>query len=215
MPTNPIQVQPEKFPWLDLNRYTFAMGVEKNGLVFVSGQTASAFDPEEKHVLCKGDIVDQAEVAYRKIGVVLEAAGLGYENVVRTMDYVTPQGLPKYRQTAEVRRRYLGDTPVASTGVLVHALLRPDAFIEINAIAVAGKKEALVPDDPDFVHYQDLTYAPGVKVGDKIWLSGMTGHEPGSSASRSFTGDTVAQAERAYERIDKVRGGRAARPSAT
>lgn len=199
-----VTVPPEKFPWLDLRRYTFSLAVQTDDLVYVSGHTASAYDAEKKRVMCKGDIVEQMDIAYQKIGVILEAAGLGFGNIVRTIDYVTPQGLPKYRETAEVRKRYLGDTPVASTGVLIHALVRPDAYVEVNVIAARGAKKAIRPDGPEFEQYRDYTFAPAVQAGDKLWLSGVMGSEPGQR--QRFDPDTGAQAARSYGAIEKVLG---------
>ncbi len=195
MSRNIVQVDPDKFPWLDLRRYTFSMGTEKDGLVYVSGQTASVYDTEEGRVRCKGDIVEQAKVAWEKIGVVLEAAGLSYDNIVRTVDYIAPAGLPKFRHTGAVQEQFMGKSPVASTGVLVHSLLRPDALIEVNAIAAKGNKEAIIPPGPEFERFKQLTYVPAVRVENKLWLTGLIEPEPD---------DTVGQAARCYERMDKV-----------
>ena len=34
MSRNIIEVDPDKFPWLDLRRYTFCMGAENSGVVY-------------------------------------------------------------------------------------------------------------------------------------------------------------------------------------
>ena len=54
MSKNLVHIDPTRFPWLDLGRYTFTMAVESGGLVYLSGQTASAYDPETGRVICKG-----------------------------------------------------------------------------------------------------------------------------------------------------------------
>ena len=195
MARNVIPVDPDKFPWLDLRRYTFSLGTEKDGVVYVSGHTASNYDQEKGRVRCAGDIVEQSRVAWEKIGVVLEAAGMSYDNIVRTVDYIAPPGLGKFRHTGAVREEFMGKSPVASTGVLVHSLLRPDALIEVNAIAVKGKKEAIIPPGPEFERFKELTYAPAVKVDDKVWLTGVITLEPN---------DTVAQAEWCYDRMGTI-----------
>ena len=86
MSKNIIEVDPVKFPWLDLNRYTFCMGAENAGILYLSGQTASEYDPQQGRVVCKGDLLDQTRVIYEKLAVVLEAAGMGFDNVVQTVD---------------------------------------------------------------------------------------------------------------------------------
>ncbi len=174
MSKNIVDVDPDKFPWLELRRYTFCLAAEHSGIVYLSGQTASEYDPDSGKVVCKGDLLDQTRVIYEKLGVILEAAGLSFDNVVQTVDYVDPVGLPQYRQTGEIRRQYLGGTPVGSTGICVERLLRPDALIEVSAIAMAGEKKLVNPYADQFAQ---VTYVPGVDVDGIVWLSGFIGYE--------------------------------------
>ena len=195
-----IEVDPDKFPWLDLRRYTFAMAAEKNGVVYLSGQTARFYDPNDRKVVCKGDLMAQTKVIYDKLGVLLEAAGLGFHNVVQTVDYIDPVALPGYRQTAEVRREYLGDTPVASTGICVERLLLSDALIEISAVAMKDEKQAI---NPGWEQYQRLTYVPAVEAGDTIWLSGITGNVE-VDGKRQYPQDMARQADLCYQTIGEI-----------
>jgi len=208
MSRNVIEVDPAKFPWLDLRRYTFCLGAESHGIVYLSGQTASVYDPEQRKVVCKGDLIAQTKVVYEKLGVVLEAAGLSFDNVVQTVDYVDPIGLPLYRQTGEVRREYLGNTPVASTGICVERLLRPDALIEVSAVAVKGDKRAV---NPGWDRYGSLTYVPGVEVGDTLWLSGYIGSQE-VDGKREYPQDTGRQVELCYQTIGRVLDAAGAQP---
>ena len=208
MGKNIVEVDPQKFPWLDLRRYTFSMGAEKDGIVFTSGQTASTYDPKAGRVICKGDVVEQMRVAYEKLGVILEAAGLGFHNVVKTVDYIDPMALPQYRHTAEVRREYLGATPVASTGICVERLLRPDALIEISAVAMKEEKRAV---NPGWERYQQLTYDPAVQAGDVQWLSGFIGNEE-IEGRRHYPQDTARQEELCYQSIGQVLKAAGAQP---
>ena len=146
MPRNIVQVDPQKFPWLDLNRYTFCLGAESSGILYLAGQTASEYDPSVGSVVCKGDLLDQTRVIYEKLGVVLEAAGMSFQNVVQTVDYIDPSALPQYRETGAIRREFLGGTPVGSTGICVERLLRPDALLEVSAVAVRGGNRLSTPD---------------------------------------------------------------------
>lgn len=203
-----IEVDPGKFPWLDLRRYTFCLGAESGGVVYLSGQTASAYDPRQGKVVCQGDLLEQTEVAYEKLGVVLEAGGLGFQNVVQTVDYVDPVALPQYRQTAEVRRQYLGNTPVASTGICVQRLLRSDALIEISAVAMRGQKRVI---NPGWERYQQLTYVPAVEVGDIVWLSGFIGYDE-VDGKRHYPPQTSRQVGLTYQAIGQVLRAAGAQP---
>jgi enamine deaminase RidA (YjgF/YER057c/UK114 family) len=55
---------------------------------------------------------------------------------VKTTDYVTT--LERYNETAAVRRKYFTNGFPAATGVVVKALVSPEALIEIDAIAMIG-----------------------------------------------------------------------------
>ena len=200
MGKNIIEVDPAKFPWLDLNRYTFCMGAEKGGILYLSGQTASEYDPKLGRVVCKGDLLDQTRVIYEKLAVVLEAAGMSFQNVVQTVDYIDATALPHYRQTGEIRKQYLRDTAVGATGICVERLLRPDAFIEVSMVAMQGEKK---PINPGWDRYGQLTYVPGVEVDNIVWTSGFLGSETVEGQAH-YPQDTARQVELTYGIIGEV-----------
>ena len=219
MPRNIIEVDPQKFPWLDLNRYTFCLGAESGGILYLAGQTASEYDPAVGAVVCKGDLLDQTRVIYEKLGVVLEAAGMSFDNVVQTVDYIDPSALPQYRETGAIRREFLGGTPVGATGICVERLLRPDALLEVSAVAVRGEKRAV---NPGYDRYGALTYVPGVIAGDMLWTSGFVGsEEPAGGSARglnpagqpSFPQDTGRQMGLTYGIVGSVLEAAGAVPS--
>ena len=209
MPRNIIEVDPQKFPWLDLNRYTFCLGAESAGILYLAGQTASEYDPSAGAVLCKGDLLDQTRVIYEKLGVILEAAGMSFDNVVQTVDYIDPAALPQYRETGAIRREFLGGTPVGATGICVERLLRPDALLEVSAVAVAGEKRAV---NPGYDRYGALTYVPGVIAGDTLWTSGFVGNEE-VDGQASFPQDTGRQMGLTYDIVGRVLDAAGAVPS--
>ncbi|MDA1127255.1 MAG: RidA family protein [Chloroflexi bacterium] len=200
MSKNIIEVDPAKFPWLDLKRYTFCMGAENAGILYLSGQTASEFDPEQGRVVCKGNLLDQTRVIYEKLAVALEAAGMTFRNVVQTVDYIDATALPLYRQTGEIRKQYLGDSPVGATGICVERLLRPDAFIEVSMVAMRGDKK---PIDPGWERDGQLTYVPGVEVENIVWTSGFVGNEVVDGQAH-YPQNTARQAEMAYGIVGEV-----------
>ena len=204
MGKNIIEVDPAKFPWLDLNRYTFCMGAENSGILYLSGQTASEYDPKLDRVVCKGDLLDQTRVIYEKLAVVLEAGGMSFQNVVQTVDYIDATALPLYRETGAIRKEYLGDNnPLGATGICVERLLRPDAFIEVSMVAMRGEKK---PINPGWDRYGQLTYVPGVEVEDMVWTSGFVGSED-INGQTNYPQDTARQVELTYGIIGKVLAG--------
>ncbi len=97
-----------------------------------------ARDPETGGIAGKGDIVAQTDFIFRRIGIILEAAGGSFDDVVKTTDYVTT--LERYSETAAVRRKYFRNGFPAATGVVVKALVNPEALIEIDAIAIIERQ---------------------------------------------------------------------------
>ena len=209
MPRNIVEVDPQNFPWLDLNRYTFCLGAESGGILYLAGQTASEYDPAAGAVVCKGDLLDQTRAIYEKLGVILEAAGMSFENVVQTVDYIDPAALPQYRETGAIRREFLGGTPVGSTGICVERLLRPDALLEVSAVAVRGEKRAV---NPGYDRYGALTYVPGVIAGNTLWTSGFVGNEE-VDGQASFPQDTGVQMGLTYDIVGSVLEAAGAAPS--
>ena len=118
--------------WSD--KLTYSAAVRGAGLLFLSGMTASGADGR---VVCEGDLAGQARYIYlQKMLPVLQAAGLGFADVLETVDYVTT--FEGYEKTAQVRREVFGGAAFpAATGVQVAGLIRRGALIEIRAVACA------------------------------------------------------------------------------
>ena len=66
----------------------------------------------------------------------VEAAGGNAGSLVKTIEYVTPAALPRYREVAGVRAKLLSEPFPASTGLVCEALLRPEMLIEVDPFAV-------------------------------------------------------------------------------
>lgn len=120
--------------WRSHNRLTYSPANAKNGLLFISG--LNAID-EDGVLQAPGDIVGQARVIYEKMGAILRAAGGSFADVVKTNDYILDRN--GYRETAEVRRHYLGPDYPAATGIIVKGLFGKGVLIEIDAVAVLDR----------------------------------------------------------------------------
>jgi enamine deaminase RidA (YjgF/YER057c/UK114 family) len=128
-------LKPKHFPWFDYSRYSFSMGLQSASGTWLSGNTASEFDVAAKRIVVKGGMTEQVRTAWAKIGAILESGGLSYGDVTRVVEYVKPEGIERYAEADAVRREiFKSDPPVVYT-VPVKALLRPDAFIEIEVTA--------------------------------------------------------------------------------
>ena len=122
-------------PWNFGGRYTFSPAVRKGNLLFISGMTAT---DNKGNVVGVGDIVAQTRHIFEKMKEVLAAAGGSFDDIVKTVDYITT--VEGYKGTADVRREYFKNGFPAATGIVVKELLRSEALIEIDAIAVLDGK---------------------------------------------------------------------------
>ncbi len=116
---------------------TFSPATVADSVVYISGTTA--WDPTTGGTIGQGDVGVQAEFVYDQIRQVLEAAGGGIDDLVKTIEYVTPEALANYRDVNTVRENVLGRPFPASTGVAINALLSSDWLIEVEAVAVLNR----------------------------------------------------------------------------
>jgi len=120
--------------WDRYSKLSYSPAVRAGNVLFMSGQ--AALDPVTERAVHAGDIVQQITYTFDNIVTVLEAAGLTAADLVKTVEYVTPDGLPDYRKTATVRSEVLSAPWPASTGAFCHSLLRPEFLIEIDPTAM-------------------------------------------------------------------------------
>ncbi|MEK7848716.1 MAG: Rid family hydrolase, partial [Chloroflexota bacterium] len=93
------------------------------------------------------------------------------------------------------------DTTV--TGIVVERLLRSDALIEVEAVAVRGANKEAV--NPGWDYYSRYTFAPGVKAGGYLWTSGFTGSQLDTASGQIvYPKGVLAQTRVAYEQIGQV-----------
>lgn len=175
-------LEPADFPFFDYRRFTFSLGIEASGAVWLSGNTAARFDPAGKRMVVEGDLIAQAGVAFEKMRLTLEAGGLGLRDVVRAVEYVTPAALADYPRMAALERELFGDDLPAASAVVVRSLLRPEALIEIEAVATRSGRP--------------VEGGQGRRAGDVLYLSALTAPAAG--------GDPVAQARRIYGRAGEI-----------
>lgn len=120
--------------WERYRKLTYSPAVKAGNMLFMSGQ--AALDPETERAVHAEDVVAQTEYTYSNIIAVLRAAGGDARNLVKTVEYVTPAGLNRYRETAAVRSRLLEEPYPASTGIICKQLLRPEFQIEVDPTAI-------------------------------------------------------------------------------
>ena len=113
---------------IPIGPYSQAIAVE--GLLFCAGQ--GPFDPQTKQ-LVSGAIAVQTEQSLENLGAILDAAGLGYGDVVKTTCYLAD--MDDFVAFNEVYGRFFAEPYPARTTIQA-ARLPLDIAVEIEAIAV-------------------------------------------------------------------------------
>lgn len=111
----------------------YSTAVRQNGLVFLSGQIP--LDPRTGQ-LVTGSIEEQTERVLENLGAVLEAAGLSFDDVVKTTVFLKDMG--NFSRMNATYGKYFSTNPPARSTVEVARLPR-DVQVEIEAIAVDAR----------------------------------------------------------------------------
>jgi 2-iminobutanoate/2-iminopropanoate deaminase len=106
----------------------YSQGIQSGDMVFCSGQLG--LDP------VSGELADgveaQAERALRNLASVLDAAGLGFDDVVKTTIFLADIG--DFAAVNAIYERFMSDPPPARSTVQVAALPK-GGLVEVEAIA--------------------------------------------------------------------------------
>jgi len=98
-------------------------------LIFLAGQIPLIPETGE---LVAGPVAGQVEQVMRNLGAVLEAAGVGFDRVVKTTIFL--ETMDDFAAVNEVYGTYFGDTPPARATVAVRGLPK-GVQVEIEAVA--------------------------------------------------------------------------------
>jgi 2-iminobutanoate/2-iminopropanoate deaminase len=109
----------------------YSQAIKAGGLVFVAGQVS--LKPGDKEI--SGETIqEQTEQVLANLGAILEAAGSGFDRLVKTTVFL--QSLDDFQGMNEIYAKHVGELPPARSTVEV-AKLPSGALVEIEAIALA------------------------------------------------------------------------------
>lgn len=109
----------------------YSQAVRANGFIFVSGQVA--INPATNALISDTDIRAQTERVLKNIQAILQGAGSGMHEVVKTTVYLADLG--DFVAMNETYQTFFGPEPPARSTVEVRRLPR-DVKIEIDVIAL-------------------------------------------------------------------------------
>lgn len=101
-------------------------------MVFVAGQIA--LDPSTSEIVGTGDVVRQTEQVMNNIKAVLNAAGSGLEDVVKTTIFLTDMN--NFRAVNAVYAQYFDELIAPARACVEVSRLPKDVLVEIDCIAV-------------------------------------------------------------------------------
>ena len=107
----------------------YSQAIAFGNLLFCSGQIS--IDPKNNEVM-KGDISAQAKLVMENIGAVLKAAGVGYQNIVKTTIFLTD--MADFAKVNEIYGTYFKENPPARSTIAV-ASLPKGVNVEIEVLA--------------------------------------------------------------------------------
>lgn len=111
----------------------YVQGVVAGGFLFASGQIA--LDPQTGELVGK-TVEEQSEQVMRNMGAILESAGIGFDQVVKTTCFLDDMG--DFAAFNNVYARSFGDHLPARSAVAVERLPK-GALVEVEFIAKVGE----------------------------------------------------------------------------
>lgn len=107
----------------------YSQAIKAGGFVFISGQIP--IDPSSGEIV-QGGIEEQTKQVMSNIKAILSAAGLGFENVVKTTIFLAD--LSHFAKVNEIYGQHFASNPPARATIQVAALPK-GAMIEVEAVA--------------------------------------------------------------------------------
>ncbi|GIH02393.1 hypothetical protein Rhe02_04600 [Rhizocola hellebori] len=147
-----------------------------------------------------GDFAGQYRWCLNRVAELLAPHGLGLDSLVLTTDFTTTATRADYPRCGRPRRELLSAPYPGAAGILVDTPAAPGSLVSLEAVAASGVKE---PVNPGWARYDTLTYLPGIKAGDRLFMAGFGALDPVTQAA-VHDGDLLAQAEFIYDNISLV-----------
>ena len=180
--------------------------VDTGDEIFLRGQTGADFDGRTMHGtgFTVKDAAAQADQAMKNARVLLEEAGSGFEDVMKTRIYL---GDRAYREAVyQTIGRHLGDTCPCSTGLIMRGFARPEILCEFDMAIVRSRgtphqRLRRFHTDEFYTDGQKLgmRFCQSVRAGNLVHLRGQTGFT--LDGKFPFPGDSGAQADQAMKNV--------------
>jgi reactive intermediate/imine deaminase len=167
------------------NPYSYA--IQTGDMLFLAGLVARN---GRDNTFVEGNVGAQTKVVLDNAAELLEAAGMGPENVVSSKVYLPD--LAGFQQMNTAYRGFFASAPPARATVQA-GLAGPQANVEITMVATSAKREVIADGRP-----ANPNLSAAIRAGNRVYISGMLG----STADNK--GDTSKQTAETLARIHQV-----------
>jgi 2-iminobutanoate/2-iminopropanoate deaminase len=153
----------------------YSWGFKVANTLFLSGATSRS---PETYQPVTGDVATQTRRVFGNIGMVLEEAGMSFDDLVLCRVFLDdPRGFEAmngaYRESVPA-----ADPPARAT--VRSALMNPVFSSEIQCVAVDSSHREVVRAEGQT--RRDLPFSPGIASGDRLYLSGVVGRGDDAAA---------------------------------
>lgn len=168
----------------------YSWGIRVGNTLFIAGATARNPDTYQP---IGGNIDSQTKRVLENIGLVLDEAGMSYEDIVRCNVFIDD---PRYfSEMNEAYRAYFPTAPPARATVRTK-LMNTNFLSEIQCTAVQDPSRRVVAAQG--ATRSTSPYSPAILVGNRLYVAGMVGRGPDGYA----IGDIKAQTRQTIENIE-------------
>ena len=152
----------------------YSWGIRAGDVLFIAGATSR--DPDTYQPV-RGDVQTQTRRVFGNIGMVLEAAGMDYGDLVACRVFLDDVRL--WGEMNEAYREFVtADDPPARAAVR-GGLMNPDFLVEIQCVAERSGARRVVRREGQGPGSSPLS--PAIATEERVWLSGMLA--PGDDAA--------------------------------
>jgi enamine deaminase RidA (YjgF/YER057c/UK114 family) len=199
----------------------FALGIKmprEMDLIYFSGLTAYPWDVDPWHpgsFVMPANPEARARLATENLDQVLNAAGIGWQNIIMNVNYTAPGG-----GAINFRERWGTYSPCStSLRVTDTGVPRTNVLHQLNAAAPRKpltRTSGMMPGVEPVLHrsgvaLSDLPAAPAIRVSsdvDLVYLSGITAYpvdvDPWNPRSFALPNDPAAQQKMMIENVDRM-----------
>ena len=177
----------------------YSWGIRSGNTLFVAGATSR--DPDTFQPVA-GDVQTQTRRVFGNVGLVLESAGLGYEDLVSCKVFLNDA-----RRFGEMNGAYAEFVPAEDPPA--RATVRADLVnvlfsTEIQCVAVdSGRRSVVRPEARG-----RSPYSPAIDVGDRVYVAGVVGRGATAAEEAQFAlgsiGETLAAAGLGFDDLEDI-----------